>query len=678
MTPLEGPISPLVRGRRPIAAAAWAAVVIVAACLGALAVHPASGASPPSGVSTDYTSNGVSPPAVAYTATAYDPADGYVVMFGGLDVNYHPTPYTWVFARGNWTNLTGIVGSAPPPLYGAGAAYDPQLGEVILYGGCLNSGCTVVSDATWAYAHDRWTNITAQVGAAPAARGRTMMTYDGRLGEILMFGGVGSSNVILDDTWLFNGTWTPFANGSSPSPPTLAGAGMAYDAALQQVVLFGGNSGPARVAYTWVFGADSWSNVTGRGGAAPSARWGAGMAYDSEAGYVLLVNGCTSGNYLGDEWSYSGSGWTLRIPPNAPPATCGSTLVDDPGDGYVLFYSGDVSNGELTSTYIYAGGSWTLLVNPPASDLGLITLLVLVPLVFALGLALFLVRWRARRRRDAALAEAFPLRPGEPVTWVETSPDAARAVRRRLLPLRLTMLLLLPILFLAGLGISVLFGLLLMGLIGGPMLLAATLGGANLSPTSIGIAQPGIIVRRKSGEIRIPWAQLQPGHNPPYRGVVWFQFYYSGPIGGASGFNASLEQARAIIQSPFAPAWILAPLLANGLGLPFQRTAGPPVPPSPPPPTSTGSGAPTYAGPLPASGPTYSPVPPPPPATAATGWDQALPSSPPAPRPYASPYVPPPPPTGPPPGMLVCPKCGQLNRMTGVMFCGSCGQRLHP
>src|ERR1035441_4529685 len=92
--------------------------------------------------------------------------------------------------------------------------------------------------------------------ASPSARDLHSMVYDAAHGQVVLFGGVFPGNSdprvsnFLGDTWIWDGTnW----NQKSPqtSPPARGYCLMAYDAAHQQVVLFGGfSSGPPFVAGT--------------------------------------------------------------------------------------------------------------------------------------------------------------------------------------------------------------------------------------------------------------------------------------------------------------------------------------------------------------------------------------------------------------------------------------------
>ena len=69
--------------------------------------------------------------------------------------------------------------------------------------------------------------------------------------RVVLFGG-GSGGVDQNTTWLWNqmgATWTLLS--MLQSPPAREGAGMTYDAALQRVILFGGQDNNVYFNDTW-------------------------------------------------------------------------------------------------------------------------------------------------------------------------------------------------------------------------------------------------------------------------------------------------------------------------------------------------------------------------------------------------------------------------------------------
>ena len=85
----------------------------------------------------------------------------------------------------------------------------------------------------------------------------------------------------------------------------LVGPGSAFDAGLQEVVVFGGFSqgSGTDVNETWSWTGTDWVQLSPTG--APSAREGVGMAYYPEIHQVLLFGGQNS-QLLGDTWVFAG------------------------------------------------------------------------------------------------------------------------------------------------------------------------------------------------------------------------------------------------------------------------------------------------------------------------------------------------------------------------------------
>ena len=218
-------------------------------------------------------------------AMAYDPAVGFVVMYGGLNISSTGTKTilsdTWGFQTGSWAVINA---GGPPPLYGAAMTYEYG-GVLRMVGGMSNSG---PSGTCW--------------------------TFSGTSGQ-----GLGGTY-----------HWT---QTSCPIGPRYS-AGMAYDANDGYMVLFGGMGSSGVLGDTWICQKGTWTNLQFPPGASPSARYNFSMVYDSVDGYVLLNGGMIqSGGQTGpmvgstlqtlnDTWKFTGGAWT-NITAIAPPPSTG-------------------------------------------------------------------------------------------------------------------------------------------------------------------------------------------------------------------------------------------------------------------------------------------------------------------------------------------------------------------
>ena len=209
----------------------------------------------------------------------------------------------------------------------------------------------------------------------PVARSFHAMVYDSARDRVVLFGGSNNSNVVLGDTWEFDGTqWQQ--RFPAHSPPARMRHAMTYDTARGVTVLFGGDLGTDPLQTqpftndVWEWNGNDWNQVQ-VSGAKPRERRDAGMAYDSVRGLHILFGGvaveqCCNGGAqffaLVDTWEYSSSNrvWTLRSSTTNPPAQ-GSPIVFDAARNTTLLFG-------LSQTWIWRPefGTWVQL-TPPTS-----------------------------------------------------------------------------------------------------------------------------------------------------------------------------------------------------------------------------------------------------------------------------------------------------------------------
>lgn len=155
--------------------------------------------------------------------------------------------------------------------------------------------------------------------------------------------------------------WTSLTASAGTPPLARQGYSLAYDPLLKEVVLFGGlTTSNNPLGDTWEFSEGSWHNITADSPAAPPARWAAGLVYDSALGGLLLFGGQDEygADYFNDTWEFSAAGWTQLHPTNSPPPRGGNTMVYDSTDGYALLWGESVVDGPQTY-WEFAGGTWT-------------------------------------------------------------------------------------------------------------------------------------------------------------------------------------------------------------------------------------------------------------------------------------------------------------------------------
>jgi hypothetical protein len=115
--------------------------------------------------------------------------------------------------------------------------YDPRRAVTVLYGG--TAGTT-----TWEWNGSNW--VQRSPNGNPGFRSGHKMVFDSARGVAVLCGG----NMGQTDTWNWNGAqWTRFLTGM---PDVASEAGLAYDDAREQSVLFGGVQS-TQSNDTWVF-----------------------------------------------------------------------------------------------------------------------------------------------------------------------------------------------------------------------------------------------------------------------------------------------------------------------------------------------------------------------------------------------------------------------------------------
>lgn len=269
-----------------------------------------------------------SPPARSYgRSLAYDPSDGYVLLFGG----YTSAGYlgdTWKFQHGEWTKLN--PSPAPSGRDHSSLVWDAPAGYLLLFGGSNSGGA--LSD-TWSFLNGSWTSHAE--GSHPSARWSTSMTYDASDGYVLLFGGCSGTDV--SDTWKFaNDSWTQLSPAHHPS--SRGDSQMIYDPHDGYVVLFGGDDYGPIYNDTWTFHAGNWTQLSPL--LSPAGRSEGSIAFDSEVGVVVLYGGSGAAGVLGDTWAFSAGNWSPISSAGGPGARAFGIMTDDPADGYVVLFSG--------------------------------------------------------------------------------------------------------------------------------------------------------------------------------------------------------------------------------------------------------------------------------------------------------------------------------------------------
>jgi len=333
------------------------------------------------------------PPARNNSAMVYDSYRSKVVLFGGNLGNGTISCYadTWEYDGLQWSQKF-IAG---PSARGKHAmAYDSSRHVTVLFGGAL--GGTRYGD-TWEYNGSTWTMVT---NTGPPAREDHVMAYDVQRGQVVLHGGRNSTSSFRD-IWEWDGAkWRERTFGFSPWnnlqsamaydtvrgemllwikegrtytyngtnwrdrtwywPTAENGAGMAFDSSRGKVVLFGGQTNPGEILDETREWAGGW---TKRSLAGPPARWNHSMAYDSLRRRTIVFGGNSStvGVYpstrFGDTWEFDGVSWT-KPAETGPVARDEAAMAFDPRRGKTVLYGGNTHEVSLDDTWEWDGTTW--------------------------------------------------------------------------------------------------------------------------------------------------------------------------------------------------------------------------------------------------------------------------------------------------------------------------------
>jgi hypothetical protein len=304
---------------------------------------------------TDQTKSEQPPPRSPAGGMAYDSARRRVVMFGGADGGIPPQSDTWEWDGTSWS-LRVASQFGPSPRLAHAMCYDEARRRVVLFGGNDGNvgGVFTYFGDTWEWDGVSWAQRSS---TGPAPRSSLAMAYDYARGRVVLFGGLvwqGQTLVRLNDMWEWNGTSWAQIGSPTPPPPPRSGHTLVSDAARGRLVLFGGipAGGGALLGDTWEWDGTSWMQAAASG---PPPRANHAMAYDMVRRRVVVFGGWAGTvQYLADTWEWDGNSWTQRIV-NGPIARQLPGMVYDQAHAQAVLFGGFGNNMHLGDTWTYEG-----------------------------------------------------------------------------------------------------------------------------------------------------------------------------------------------------------------------------------------------------------------------------------------------------------------------------------
>ncbi len=347
----------------------WVAAVLGLTVLswGTVGVPAASGAATgPLATTWVPLSPATSPPGRHTPSMAYDPAIGQLVLFGGQGADDRFLADTWTYNGTTWAEQSPAT--SPPARVGASMTYDPAIGQLVLFGGTGANGQDLVD--TWAYNGTTWAKESP--ATSPPARSVASMAYDPAIGRLVLFGGThetpSKSFVLFGDTWTYNGT-TWARQSPTTNPGRRYGASMAYDPATGRLVLFGGQGVYAYQSFgdTWTYNGAAWAQQ--HPASSPPGRFGASMAYDPPTRQLVLFSGDTYAavGVLSDTWTWDGTTWAQQAPETSPPPALYNPMDYD-ASGQLVLLDGGVPG--MWAYRVVGDGHWLVAADGEVFSFG--------------------------------------------------------------------------------------------------------------------------------------------------------------------------------------------------------------------------------------------------------------------------------------------------------------------
>jgi len=194
---------------------------------------------------------------------------------------FGPANYSWT-QKHPTTRPTAVIEIAN--------AYDLDREVIVAFGGATSAG--VAQSQTWEWDGQQW-NQKFPATSPSARRGLSQsMVYDPDRKVFVLFGG-NTGGTAFAETWEYDGTtWTQIVTATTPPSRTLAS--LVYDKVQKKVIMFGGATfGPTTPNNeTWEYDGTDWTLLSPA--TSPTARYGAGMAYDESRNVTVLAGGTTT------------------------------------------------------------------------------------------------------------------------------------------------------------------------------------------------------------------------------------------------------------------------------------------------------------------------------------------------------------------------------------------------
>lgn len=303
-----------------------------------------------------------------YASMAFDAATGELVLFGGCcDATGRMEGDTWTWNGQRWT-LMEKKASDPLPRASATMAYDPVHRNVVMRGGISNDN--VLLDETWTWDGKQWVRMTPQKSPPVLAYAvDEPLVWDADRKAVLLFAftrnGILTYDVPdLNQLWSWDGAdWTQLSVPGAPSGLGENARGIAYDTARKVLVFLGyGNSSrynSSTTPTTWTFDGKTWATASNAGPIANQSAYPIFAMVADEARANIVVF-----TWNLNTWTWNGTTWTQVNPVHSPSGLyrAGAATAYDSARKVVVLFGGSVQGGLQPYTndlWAWNGTDWT-------------------------------------------------------------------------------------------------------------------------------------------------------------------------------------------------------------------------------------------------------------------------------------------------------------------------------
>jgi hypothetical protein len=300
----------------------------------------------------------------------YFPPRHELVLFGGVDASGHGLGDTWTFDKDGWHPLHLTV--SPPGRGQATMAYDPELHDVVLYGGCSYCGAPgyhFLRD-TWAFDGATWAELSSSrlptyepsptIGWDSATSALELIAPPPGYGPNPPNGDFDAGSPVPLGRWAWTRSgWRWEGNRTGP-PMTVQQPAFVAVPGGNEMLFFSYNpysgsclaaghrcgSDPRGLLYsqTWTWNGRVF--VKDRPARAPLDS--SMVVADARSGRIVAIDGSHT-------WTWNGQTWLVQGPP--PSATRGAAAYD-PALGEVVLFAETITGHPKSLTLVWKGLRW--------------------------------------------------------------------------------------------------------------------------------------------------------------------------------------------------------------------------------------------------------------------------------------------------------------------------------